>query len=60
MGFEQLSTQYIVVCMLRLGLISDPFFWRIIDEAHYDFMSLIMVNFDMRYDKLICMKLQNT
>ena len=35
MGFEQLSTQYIVVCMLRLEVISDPFL-RIIDEAHID------------------------
>ena len=43
MGFEQLSTQYIVVCMLRLGLISDPFL-RIIDESPYDLMSLRMVN----------------
>ena len=43
MGFEQLSTQYIVVSMLRLELISDPFL-RIIDEARYDLMYLRMIN----------------
>ena len=43
MGFEQLSTQYIVVCMLRLELISDPFL-RIIDEARYDLMYLRGIN----------------